>query len=151
MSWVNQEMYTKVQTLPEIALESYISDTEWTVAHILRHIVDGAEWFAYCLTGRQFENYELPTKMSDVEALRASLVKLDALIAAQADLPDELLTIAEGEKSYQNLRSTIVGSAIYHAIEHRTQMLDALEFKGYKPFKLENFDLWTLEYTQKNK
>lgn len=44
MAWANQKVFSSVQTLPDGALESFIVNEEWTVKHILHHIVAGAEW-----------------------------------------------------------------------------------------------------------
>jgi hypothetical protein len=42
-----------------------------------------------------------------------------------------------------------LAEAIYHAAEHRTQLIDALESKGYSPIKLDDIDLWQFERFEK--
>ena len=87
--------------------------------------------------------------MADLDKLKKLLAEFDGMILVQADLPDEYLTIVEGEKSWQNLRSTILAEAVYHAIEHRTQLIDALEKNGYNPISLDSLDLWSFESFEK--
>ena len=41
--------------------------------------------------------------------------------------------------------STIVTQSIHHATEHRAQLIDALEFKGFKPINLDDIDLWSFD------
>jgi uncharacterized damage-inducible protein DinB len=152
MAWTNQRIYDAIQTLPDEALASYIADPDWTAGQLLQHIVGSADWYVYCLTGAPWRDIAKPTKMSDIKALQQLLAEFDDVIAAQADLPDEYLTIVEGEKSWQSLRSTILAEAIYHAVEHRTQLIDALEKNGYKPISLDSLDLWSFEsYEKKQK
>ena len=51
MSWANQRVFASIQGLPQQALDSYIVNSEWGAKHILQHIVSGADWFDYRLTG----------------------------------------------------------------------------------------------------
>jgi len=149
MAWANQQVYEAVQKLPDEALGSYIVNPEWTVGRILQHIVGGADWYVHCLTGEPWRDINLPNSMSDLDLLKEYLLEFDAKILSQADLPDIYLTLKEGEKIWQNLRSTILAEAIYHAAEHRTQLIDALESKGYAPIALDELDLWKFEKHEK--
>ncbi len=149
MAWANQRVYDAVQQLPDEALSAYISNPEWTAAQILQHIVGGGDWYAYCLTQAPWRDIHVPKTMADLDLLKEQLKEFDAKIAAEAQLPDEYITIVEGEKSWPNLRSTILAEAIYHAAEHRTQLIDALESKGYAPIKLDDIDLWQFERFEK--
>ncbi len=92
--------------------------------------------------------YEAVTQLP----LAAEVAGYDEAIASQASQPDEYLTITEGDKSWQNLRSTILAEAIYHAAEHRTQLVDALEARGFTTISLDSLDLWVFEnWEKKNK
>lgn len=150
MAWANQRVYDAVQKLPDEALTAYITNPHWSAGHILQHIVNGADWYVYCLTGNHWRDVKLPSAMVDLDELKKQLTEFDAKIASQAGMPDEYLTIKEGENSWQNLRSTILAEAIYHAAEHRTQLVDALESKGYKPVSLDDLDLWQFEKYEKS-
>ena len=145
MAWANQMVYQAVQDLPDEALGAFIINPEWTAGRILQHIVDGAEWYRYCLTGERWNKVDLPNTMSEIAGIATTLAKLDADVASQAVLPDVPLTITEGSDSWQNLRSTILAEAIYHATEHRAQLLDALESKGFVHITLDEIDLWCFE------
>jgi len=151
MAWSNQRMYNAVQELPDSALDAYITNPEWTAGRILQHIVGGADWYVHCLTGQPWRDITLPKSMADLDLLKEQLTEFDAKISSQVELPDEYLTITEDGKSWQNLRSTILAEAIYHAAEHRTQLIDALESKGFAPISLDDLDLWNFEKYEKNK
>jgi uncharacterized damage-inducible protein DinB len=149
MQWSNQRVYDAVQTLPVEALDAFIVNPDWTVGRILQHIVGGADWYVYCLTQAPWRDIKLPKSMADLDLLKEQLLEFDTKIATQVGLPDEYITIVENEKSWQNLRSTILAEAIYHAAEHRTQLVDALESKGFAPISLDELDLWVFEKYEK--
>jgi len=107
-AWASQRMYEAVTQLPLEALDAYVSDPQWSVGRILQHIVGGADWYVYCLTQAPLGDQKKPADMDDVRSLAAELAGYDEAIASQASLPDEYVTITEGEKSWQNLRSTIL-------------------------------------------
>jgi len=142
MAWANQRVYDAVKGLPDIALGAYIVNSEWTAGRILQHIVGGADWYVYCLTAAPWRDIELPETMTSLNALQEQLAEFDSKISSQSELPDEYLTIKEDDGSWQALRSTILAQAIYHAAEHRTQLIDALESKGFSPISLDDIDLW---------
>ncbi len=149
MAWANQRVYDAVQALPDAALASCIVNPEWSAGRILQHIVGGADWSVYCLTTAPWREIALPKTMSDLDLLKEQLAEFDAKISSQSDLPDEYLTIQENDRSWQNLRSTILAEAIYHAAEHRTQLIDALESQGFTPISLDDLDLWQFEKFEK--
>lgn len=142
MAWANHRVLSAVKELPDHALGAYIANSEWTAAHILQHIVDGADWYVFCLTGALSGNIKLPESTKGLDILQEQLAEFDARISSQSELPDEYLTIKEEKESWQALRSTILAQAIYHAIEHRTQLIDALESKGFSPILLDEVDMW---------
>jgi hypothetical protein len=39
---------------------------------------------------------------------------------------------------------------MYHATEHRAQLIDALEYRGYKSINLDDIDLWAFDEFEKN-
>ena len=62
--------------------------------------------------------------------------------------------LAEGEgiiieewdgKKIERKRSTVLSQAVHHATEHRAQLVDALEFKGFPLINLDSIDLWSYE------
>ena len=145
MAWANQKTFESVKNLPDLALGAYIVNAEWTADRILQHIVSGADWYVYCLTGTPLRDIKLPEWMADLNLLQQHLSEFDAKISSQSELPDEYIMIKEDDGSWQALRSTILAQAIYHSAEHRTQLIDALESQGYFPISLDDIDLWKFE------
>lgn len=145
MAWANQRVYESIQALPVEALDSFIVNNEWTAGKILKHIVSGADWYLYCLRGGKLQEAPLPLSMADVAALAADLATADSELIKLGQLDDEMLIISLDGQTEQNLRSTIVSQAIYHATEHRAQLVGALEFRGYPSVILDDIDLWAFE------
>lgn len=145
MAWANQSVYNAVRSLPDIALGAYIDNAEWTASRILQHIVGGTDWYVYCLTETPCRDIKLPESMAGLNLLQEQLAEFDAKVSSQSELPDEYLTIKEDDGSWNALRSTFLAQAIYHAAEHRTQLIDALESKGFSPISLDDLDLWEFE------
>ncbi len=151
MAWANQRVLDEVKSLPDLALGAYIVNAEWTAGRILQHIVSGADWYVFCLTETPWRDIKFPESMMGLNFLQEQLAEFDAIISSQSELPDENLTIREDGDSWQALRSTILSQAIYHAGEHRTQLIDALESKGFSPISLDDIDLWKFESFEKEK
>lgn len=145
MAWANQRVYEAVKDLPDLALGAYVTNPEWTAGRILQHIVEGATSYVFCLTEAPERDIELPKSMKDLDLLQEQLAEFDAKISSQSELSDTYLTIKEDGGSWEALRSTILAQAIYHAVEHRTQLIDALESKGFSPIFLDDLDLWKFE------
>lgn len=145
MIWANQRVFAAVQTLPDQALDSFIVNSEWTARHILQHIVSGADWFSYRLTNADWSDIKLPQTMSDVAPLAKQLDRLDRVVLSASHEPDAEISQSIEGKEVTRLRSTMVSQAIHHATEHRAQLIDALEFRGYKPINLDDIDLWHFE------
>ncbi len=151
MVWSDQEIFKAVQTLPDEALQAYISNPEWTVARILRHIVGTMDWFYFCLTSTPGRKTVMPQTMSDVAELFSRLQGVETLIAQELNRPDELIRITDEGESEEHLRSTILAQVIYHGAEHRTQLIDALEARGFQPISFDDLTLWDLERIEKDK
>ena len=156
MDWANQRVFDAVKGLPDLALGAYIVKADWTAGRILQHIVGGADYFVFCLTeapmrerklpeSAPMRERKLPESMTDLNSLQEQLTEFDSMILSQSELPDEYLTIKEDDGSWKALRSTILAQAIYHAAEHRTQLIDAFESKGFSPISLDDLDLWRFE------
>lgn len=145
MAWANQEVYRAIQTLEDEALGSYIVNPEWTAATILQHIASGADWYVYCLTGAMWHENPTPQIIADVAVNAKALAEYDAIILAEAAKEDELLSIQMEDGIFEHWRSTLIAQAIHHATEHRAQLIDALEFRGYRPINLDDIDLWAFE------
>ena len=150
MSWANQKIYAACALLPEEALDAYIVNPEWSARQILQHILSGADWFVYCLGIADWSDIPTPKSVVDIPALAKRLETCDAQILTAAGLEDELLTFQEGERKVKVLRSTLLSAAILHSAEHRAQLMDAIESRGFKAIDLDSIDLWTFEYIERN-
>ena len=145
MAWANQQVYAAAATLPDEAFGSYIVNPEWSAGEILQHIVGGGDWYQYRLTNKPWSDIPGVTTGKDVLVLAEMLAKFDAVIIEEARKEDAPITQEIEGKTVTKLRSTIISQAIHHATEHRAQLIDALEFKGYKVINLDDIDLWNFE------
>ena len=151
MSWANQRVFSSIQSLPIEALDSYIVNPDWSAKHILQHIVSGSDWFAYWLTGADWHDIKLPHAMSEVAEIAQLLEKFDAVAIGESEKTDEFITRDVEGKLVTNLRSTVLSQTVHHATEHRAQLIDALECKGFKPINLDDIDLWHFESYENRK
>ncbi len=151
MGWANQRVYAAFTTLPEEALSAFIVNPDWTAARILQHIVSGADWYVFCLGIAAWSDIPTPKSAGDIAMLAATLQKCDAQILSAAELEDEELTFFEGERASKVLRSTLLAEAALHATEHRAQLMDAIESKGFSTISLDSIDLWAFESYELNR
>lgn len=150
LSWANDWMFDRLGQLPPDGMLAHYGDHGWSVARLAIHIVGGAEWYRYCLTGTpETDLYPASTDPQELQSyvlsLRGHLAELDALLLREAQLPDAEMEIAEDDGSFTALRSTILTQACLHGIEHRAQIACALEVNGYVGFALDDIDLWAFE------
>ena len=145
MAWADDRFFAGLATLPPEALTVSYAPDAWPVARLAVHIVGGAEWYRYCLTGASWTDLMEPTTGTDVEGLRRSLLELDALLLDQASLPDAVLSFRDEAGETQALRSTLLTQAVVHAAEHRTQIACALAAHGFAGPVLDDLDLWAFE------
>jgi uncharacterized damage-inducible protein DinB len=149
MAWANQRVYESFASLPEEALDAFITNPEWSARKILSHSLAGADWFVYCLGIAPWTPIGTPKTISDLTGFARDLASCDAKILAAASLDDELLTFTEGEREVKVQRSTLISAAILHSSEHRAQLMDAIESKGFTAMNLEDIDLWNFEYFER--
>jgi uncharacterized damage-inducible protein DinB len=145
MAWANQRVYAAFSALPDVALDAYIVNPEWTARRILQHIVASADWYVYCLGIAPWHGFDEPKTISELAGLAKTLEMCDAQIATALELDDEVLTYQEGEFTGQVLRSTLISEAVLHATEHRAQLMDAIESRGSSAISLDSIDLWAFE------
>ena len=148
MAWANQKVFAAVAELPDEALDAYLVNPDWTARVIIQHIVDGADWYNVCLNAEPFSQIARPQTSADVRTLAVKLAELDAQILEAAKQPDGRVHYEDGDDKVTNLRVTLIAQAPHHATEHRAQLIDALEFRGFMPIKLDTVDLWWFEGSQ---
>lgn len=151
MAWANQEVFNAVAELPSDALKAYISDPEWTVGKILSHICSGATWYVYRLEIEDWIDIPEVNQPEDVLVVANLLANLDQKLIAAAAQEDRTLTYTYEDtgKTVTRWFSTILTQAVHHATEHRAQLVDALDYKGFKTISLDNLDLWGFDMYEK--
>ena len=146
MAWANQKVYQAVSTLPDEALGSYIVNPEWTAGQICSHIAGGATWYVFRLEIEDWIDIPEVKSSADVKKVAALLHDLDSKLISVAGQEDRELTYTDDDgKVIVRWFSTILSQAIHHATEHRAQLIDALEYKGYKAINLDDIDLWAFD------
>ena len=149
MKWANQQIFSHISQLPDEALNSFVTKSDWQVSQILMHIVGAADKLVFRLNQRPFSQVSKPQTMQDVKELAKKLAKYDDELIELGKLTDQIIEInREGEISHWQA-STILSQAVHHAIEHRCQAVTALEFKGFKAPDLDDYDVWGYELSTK--
>ena len=151
MAWSNQEVYKSVAALPDEALKGFIVNPDWTAAKILEHICSGATWYVFRLEIEDWVDIPKIEKASDVLVVARLLAELDQKLILAANSEDRELEyrIEDENRTIKRWYSTILTQAVHHATEHRAQLIDALEFKGYKPINLDDLDLWRFDEVER--
>lgn len=147
MAWANQAVFNSVAELPSEALDSYITNPDWTIREILHHICDGATWYIHRL---EIENWQaIPEiySINDVKSLAMLIGEFDKKLIAAANQDDRELIYHYKEEKRVTTRwfSTILTQAVHHATEHRAQLVDALDYKGFNTVNLDKLDLWAFD------
>ena len=89
MAWANAALIGQLAGLTDEALGLASPRNEWTVAMILRHLVDAAERYAARLEGMpRPDATEPPAAVAELTELAARCAAIDARIRAQAAVPD---------------------------------------------------------------
>lgn len=144
-AWADDQLYAAVAKMPTEALTATYATAEWHVGRLLNHIVSGAEWYRYILTGTMWTDLVVPTTSSEVSQLRSHLAGLHAEIFAEVSKPDELLTFQDEDGPSTAMRSTVISMVAHHSCEHRAQIGAALEIHGFAGFSLDDLDFWAYE------
>jgi len=156
MAWANEQIYTKVATLPDEALKSFAVNSEWTAAEILRHINSSATWYGWRLLDKsgfapeenaawqeKLDRTEIqPVVAHDVLGILEQLKKADKVLLEASYLPEGVVLREFEGKVISRARSTVISQAVHHATEHRAQLISALEAGGFTSINLDDYDLW---------
>ena len=149
MSWANQQIFSQVSELPDEALGTYITNSEWHVAEILSHTVKAADSYVYRLNAREMTEIAMPTSMTEIKDLAKKLKKYDAELLELAKQPDRVVEVNRNGVITHWQAATILSQAVHHSIEHRCQAVTALEYKGFKAPDLDDYDVWGYELSTK--
>lgn len=144
-AWADDLLFKKLQECSEEILGWHYADSQWPITRILMHIVEGAEWFRYCLTGEKWTEFSYPKTISEIEPLRQKLALVHADILPCLDQADELLEFQDENELRRATRSAILNQIPYHSTEHRAQIFVALQINGYDKVSADDFDVWAWE------
>jgi uncharacterized damage-inducible protein DinB len=120
LAWSDDQIFGKLEELPIEAFNLALFSGERTVADLAKHIVDGAEWFRYVLTGE---------KWTDL---------------AEANKEDDLLFFDDEYGSHKAPRSIVLAQTVLHSAEHKAQIVSTLMAHGVTSVNLDNYDVWHL-------
>lgn len=148
LAWADERFFSQFAALPEEAMEARYAPDQWPAGRLAVHIVDGAAWYRYCLTGTPWPDLAWVRTPADLGTLLPQLLEIDAVLLEQAALPDGPVTYADEDGPRTVLRSTLLGQACLHAAEHRAQVSCALQATGAGSIVLDDLDFWTFEATQ---
>lgn len=142
LGWADELLFTQLAGLPAGALDATNASSDLTVGHLARHIVGGAEWYRYCLTGVLWTDLGMPETAHDLDELRHHLKDINGTLLAESSRVDESVTFVDEDGPRSAKRSMILAQACYHSTEHRTQIVCALEASGIQAITLDEYDLW---------
>ena len=149
MAWANQEIFKLIAELSDEALDAYATDPEFPVGEILRHIASSAGAYASRLEGVESEVLEQPKNMAELREIAKKLAVNDARLLKLVELEDKSIEYQRDGQTVHWMRSTIITQAVHHSIEHRAHAVSALEARGFKKVNLDDFDVWSYEYSQR--
>jgi len=145
LAWADERFFTQFAALPDAAMSARYAAEHWPAGRLAAHIIDGASWYRYCLTGTDWIDVEWVRTPRDIGSLIPQLLQIDAELLAQASLPDEPVRFTDEDGPRTALRSTLLGQACLHAAEHRAQLCCALEASGLPGIVLDDLDFWAFE------
>ena len=145
MAWANQEIYKEVQKLDDGVLDYYVIDPEWTVKTIMIHIAGAAHLYGQRLNGEPFSRFELKntdgTEM--INELLSELDRIDQSLMKNLDREDEEFTYATSKDEQSSKVSIVLSQLIFHAGEHRAQIVAALDKHNERSINLDKYSVWS--------
>jgi uncharacterized damage-inducible protein DinB len=142
MAWSDDQIFWKLAEVSVDVFNLSLFSGERTVGDMARHIVDGAEWFRYVLTGEQWTDLKVPTSKEEMAALRQHLARINKTVLGEANKEDDLLFFDDEYGSHQAPRSTVLAQAVLHSTEHKAQIVSTLMVHGVTSINLDNYDVW---------
>ena len=146
MQWANKEIYSEVSELDSKVLDYFVVDPEWKVKTIMLHIAKASNNYAQYLQGATEPtslNLEEPLNSDDIKILIEKLYKIDQVLIDNQNIGDVDLTFItrRGEQTHKS--STVFSQMVFHAAEHRAQIVAALDKHNVRSINLDNYDVWS--------
>jgi uncharacterized damage-inducible protein DinB len=145
MAWANQNFFSELCNLDDSALASFIVNPDWSVREIAKHIIFSNSRLLSRLSGRPALEMAVPATMTELAVLVAQLVDFDGELLKESKFSEAEIVVIRHGIEIKCMRSTILSQAIHHCTEHRAQLVDALDSKGFTSIRLDDFDLWSFE------
>jgi uncharacterized damage-inducible protein DinB len=145
MAWANQEIYKEVQKLDNEVLNYYVIDPEWTVEKILIHIVGAGHLYGQRLDGDPFSPFKLEGDDDGmlIDQLLTELERIDQGLIKFANVEDGDLTYMTSQGERTSKISTIISQMIFHAAEHRAQIVAALDKHNVREINLDRYSVFS--------
>ena len=145
MAWANQEIYKEVQKLDDEVLNYYVIDPEWTVRKILIHIVGAGHLYGQRLDGDPFSPFKLESDDDGmlIDQLLIELERIDQGLIKFANVEDGDLTYMTSQGERTSKISTIISQMIFHAAEHRAQIVAALDKHNVREINLDRYSVFS--------
>ena len=145
MAWANQEIYKEVKKLDSKVLDYFVIDPEWTVRTIMIHIAGASHLYGQRLNGESFSRFELKnTDDSEIiDELLSELNRIDQSLMKHVDREDEEITYMTSKGEGSSKVSVILSQLIFHAGEHRAQIIAALDKHDERSINLDKYSVWS--------
>ncbi len=134
MAWANQEIFKEIKKLDPEVLDYYVIDKEWTVRTIMIHIVTASYLYSQRLQEKPFSKIEFDMESPDlIDDLIDALENIDKDLIEQSYREDEEVTFKV---------SVILSMMIFHATEHRAQLVAALDKNNERSINLDEYSIF---------
>ncbi|NBX70675.1 MAG: hypothetical protein EBQ98_02030 [Actinobacteria bacterium] len=141
LAWSNQKFLAQFVDQPDEVFGLRAADGEWPVGRILTHLAGSGEWYSYCLNGTQWTDLTPITSGKIAADYLQIIADLDAVLLANLELADELVTFEDESGPATAPRSLILAQAVMHAAEHKGQIATIMKQHGHH-IDLDALDVW---------
>ena len=143
MAWANQEIYKEIKKLDQEVLDYYVLDKEWTVRTIMVHIVTASYLYSQRLQEKPFSKIKFDIESPDlIDDLIDALENIDKDLIEQSYREDEEVTFETSKGESSGKVSVILSMMIFHATEHRAQIVAALDKNNERSINLDEYSIF---------
>ena len=143
MAWANQEIYKEIKKLDPEVLDYYVIDKEWTVRTIMVHIVTASYLYSQRLQEKPFSKIKFDIESPDlIDDLIDALKNIDKDLIEQSYREDEEVTFETSKGESSGKVSVILSMMIFHATEHRAQIVAALDKNNERSINLDEYSIF---------
>ena len=134
-----------MQKLDDEVLNYYVIDPEWTVRKILIHIVGAGHLYGQRLDGDPFSPFKLESDDDGmlIDQLLTELERIDQGLIKFANVEDGDLTYMTSQGERTSKISIIISQMIFHAAEHRAQIVAALDKHNVREINLDRYSVFS--------